>query len=361
MKAAVFHGPHKKLTIEEVAVDKPQDFEVLVRTVGSGVCHSELHFWEGHSIIAAPSILGHEAAGVVEAVGSRVSYVKPGDHVIARGSFCGQCKQCLTGHMNRCTDRPGRTANDAPRWTWNGKPLMPWGSNISGWAEEMLLHENQLVKIQPEVPLDVASLLGCAVITGFGAAIHTAKVHPGASVAVFGAGGIGLSAIQGARFAGAQQVIAVDLADSKLQTAREFGATDTVNASKQDPVEAIKAATSDGLGVDYSFDAIGLAKVAIQCVQSLAPGGTATLIGVIPDDQVIPLGWRMLGGEQKVQGCIMGSNRFRLDLPMLADLYMDGRLKLDEMITRRGKLEDVNDMMSALQRGEVTRQVMVLN
>lgn len=359
MKAAIFHGPHQDLTIENVTVDEPQDYEVIVRTVGSGVCHSELHFWEGHSIIPHPSILGHEAAGIVERVGSRVSYVQPGDHVVARGSFCGQCKECLTGHLNRCENRPGRTDADPPRWTLNGEPLHPWGSAISGWAEEMLLHENQLVKIREDMPLDVASLLGCAVITGFGAAIHTAGVHAGSTVAVFGCGGIGLSAIQGARFAGATKVIAVDLLDNKLEQAREFGATETVNAASHDPVEAIKEIT--GGGVDYSFDAIGLAKVALQCIQSLAQGGTATLVGVIPDDQTIPLGWRMLGGEQKVQGCIMGSNRFRLDLPMLADLYMEGRLKLDEMISRRGTLEDVNDMMQKLRGGEVTRQVMILN
>ena len=360
MKAAVFYGPGQDLIIEDVQIDDPQDFEVLIRTVGSGVCHSELHFVKGEASVATPSILGHEAAGVVERVGSRVSYVKPGDHVVARGTFCGQCRECLSGHLNRCTNRPGRGPGDAPRWTLNGEPLQPWGSNISGWAEYMLMHENGVVKIREEMPLDVASLLGCAVITGFGAVMRTAEVKLGSRVAVFGVGGIGLSAIQGAVIAGAERVIAVDLLDSKLASAKEFGATDTVNASTTDPVEAIRELTG-GVGVDYSFDAIGLSKVAIQCIQSLAPGGTATLVGVIPDGQEIPLTWRMLGGEQKVQGCVMGSNRFRVDLPMLVELYLQGRLKLDEMVSRRGRLEDVNDMLEQLKSGEMIRQVMVMD
>ena len=189
-----------------------------------------------------------------------------------------------------------------------------------------------------------AALLGCAVITGFGAVMRTAHVEAGSSIAVFGCGGIGLSAIQGGVVSGCQRVIAVDLLDSKLDVAREFGATHTINGSKEDPVAAIRA-IADGQGVHYSFDAIGLASVAMQALDCLRPQGTATLIGVIPEDQPLNFGWRRLSGEKRIQGCMMGSNRFRMDLPMLVDLYMQGRLKLDEMITTRGSLEDVNDFL----------------
>ena len=235
MKAAVFHGVNQPLTIEDIDIDEPGDYEVLVRTAAAGVCHSELHMVEGHSPVPPPAVLGHESAGVVERVGSRVRYVQPGDHVIARGTFCGHCEMCLTGHLNVCTSRPGRSADDPPVMSWNGQRLNQWGSNIFGWSEQMLLHENGVVKIADEMPLDAAALLGCAVITGFGAVMRTAQVEAGSSIAVFGCGGIGLSAIQGGVVSGCQRVIAVDLLDSKLEVAREFGATHTVNDRRRTP------------------------------------------------------------------------------------------------------------------------------
>ena len=354
MKAAIFHGVGQELTMEQVNVDTLQDHEVLVRTAASGVCHSDLHNIDGILPREAPSILGHEAAGIVEQIGSGVTYVKPGDHIIARGAFCGECKQCLTGNMTRCTERPGRTPEDAPRFTLDGTPVH---AAISSFAEQMLLHERAIVKIREDMPLDAASLIGCGVITGLGAVINTAQVEPGSTVAVFGVGGIGLSAIQGAHISGARQIIAVDLIDHKLETAKQLGATHAVNASSQDPVEAIRE-LSDG-GVDYSFEAIGLTNVTIQAVECLGLGGTATLIGVIPADQTIPLGGRMLSGEKKLQACSMGSTRHRIDFPRLVEFYMQGRLKLDEMISRRGKLEEVNDMFASMKAGEVARQVIV--
>ena len=272
MKAAIFHGVGQELTMEQVNVDTLQDHEVLVRTAASGVCHSDLHNIDGILPREAPSILGHEAAGIVEQIGSGVTYVKPGDHIIARGAFCGECKQCLTGNMTRCTERPGRTPEDAPRFTLDGTPVH---AAISSFAEQMLLHERAIVKIREDMPLDAASLIGCGVITGLGAVINTARVEPGSTVAVFGVGGIGLSAIQGAHISGARQIIAVDLIDHKLETAKQLGATHAVNASSQDPVEAIRE-LSDG-GVDYSFEAIGLTNVTIQAVECLGLGGTATL------------------------------------------------------------------------------------
>ena len=301
MKAAIMHGVHQPLTIEQVEIDEPGDREILVRTSASGVCHSDLHYLEDLMPMRTPAILGHEAAGVVEAVGSKVTYVQPGDHVIACGSaFCGECQECLTGHPNRCVDKPFRTFDDPPRITLNGERVHNSVSNIASFAEWMLLSERGVVKVRDDMPLDVASLVGCGVITGVGAVLNAAQVKPGSTVAVFGVGGVGLSAVQGAYLSGARQVIAVDLLEAKLGMAREFGATHGVNASEEDPVEAVRRLS--GGGVDYSFEAIGNANVALQCVQSLGLGGTATIIGVIPASETIALGGRALAGEKSIQG-----------------------------------------------------------
>src|ERR1700692_655176 len=245
MKAAVFHGPGQPLTIEQVDIDEPKEREVVVRTVASGVCHSDLHFVDGLYMWPTPAVLGHEAAGVVEKVGSQVSYLKPGDHVIACLSvFCGYCEECMSGHPNLCSNKAATqtTSTDKPRLSQNGKMVNQF-ADLSGYAEKMLLHENALVKISNDVPLDRAALIGCGVMTGVGAALNTAKVAPGSTVAVFGAGGVGLSVIQGARIAGARTIIAVDMNESKLAAARRFGATDTIDASGSDPTAAIMKLT----------------------------------------------------------------------------------------------------------------------
>lgn len=359
MKAAVFHGPHQPLTIEQLDVDDPREHEVLVRTVASGVCHSDLHFVEGLYPHPAPAVLGHEAAGIVERVGSAVTYLKAGDHVISCPSvFCGFCAQCMSGHPNRCSNRRAtqRPKGDAPRLSQNGNPIRQF-SDLSTYAEKMLVHENALVKIREDMPLDRAALIGCGVTTGVGAALNTAKVKPGSTVAVFGAGGIGISAIQGARIAGARMIIAVDMFEHKLATAKRMGATHTVDASSSDPIEEIRKLT--GGGVDYSFEAIGLKKVAEQCYDVLAPGGTATVIGMIPVGQKVEIDGAKLLTERKIQGSMMGSNRFRIDMPRYIDFYLQGRLNLDDMITRRGKLDDVNEAFRVMKAGEVTRTVLM--
>src|SRR5215510_4668021 len=260
MKAAVFHGPHQALTIEDVEIDKPMAHEVLVRVVASGVCHSDLHFVDGYYPFPEPAILGHEAAGIVESVGPMVDEFKAGDHVIACLSvFCGHCDYCLTGRTHLCASRPVRPGTAAPRLTWNGQAVTQF-ANLSAYAERMLVHSNALVKVRDDLPFDRAALIGCGVTTGVGAALNTARVAPGSTVAVFGCGGVGLSAIQGALIAGARQIIAVDVFDHKLATACEVGATHTVNASSVDAVKAIQEMT--GGGVEYSFEAIGLKKAA---------------------------------------------------------------------------------------------------
>jgi S-(hydroxymethyl)glutathione dehydrogenase/alcohol dehydrogenase len=357
MKAAVFHGPHKPLTIEDVDIDKPLRREVLVRVVASGVCHSDLHFVDGYYPFPTPAILGHEAAGIVEAVGPQVSEFKPGDHVIACLSvFCGQCEYCLTGKTHLCQTRPVRANTEPPKLSWKGQPVNQF-ANLSAYAEQMLVHENALVKIDDEMPLDRAALIGCGVTTGVGAVLNTARIEAGTMVAVFGAGGVGLAVIQGARIAGARMIIAVDTVEAKFAKARELGATHTVNASKDEPAKMIRTLT--GGGVDYAFEAIGLKIAAEQCFDCLKPGGTATIIGMIPVGQKIELDGPMFLREKKVQGCSMGSNRFKVDMPRYIEFYRQGRLKLDEMITRRGRLEDVNEAFRAMKAGEVARTVLM--
>jgi len=376
MKAAIFHGPHQPLTIEQVEIDEPQEHEVLVRTAASGVCHSDLHFVEGLYPHPAPAILGHEAAGVVDKVGQAVTYLKPGDHVISCPSvFCGLCEECMSGHPNRCSNRKAtqRKKDDQPRLSQNGKPVAQF-ADLSTYAEKMLLHENALVKITNEISLDRAALIGCGVTTGVGAVLNTAKIEAGSTVAVFGCGGVGLSAIQGARIAGARMIIAVDQFESKLAMAKRFGATHTVDASSTDAVEAIrKIASGDNeeagtdllssmtasLGVDYSFEAVGVKKLAEQCFDCVKPGGTATIIGMIPVGQKVELDGAKFLTERKIQGTMMGGNRFRIDMPRYIEFYLQGHLNLDDMISKRMKLEDVNEAFRAMKAGEVARSVLM--
>ena len=357
MKAAIFHGPKQPLTIESIDIDKPMSHEIVVKTAATGVCHSDLHFVDGFYPYPAPAILGHEAAGIVTEVGDEVSYVKPGDHVICCLSvFCGHCNMCLSGRPNLCAD-PSRMRGpaDKPKYSWNGSPVFQF-LNISSYAEYMLLHENAVVKIRDDMPLEQAALIGCGVMTGVGAVLNTAKIEPGSSVAVFGCGGVGLAAIQGARIAGARQIIAVDMVESKLATAKSMGATHVVDASSGDPVAKIRDMT-DG-GVEYSFEAIGVKRAAEQAFEALASGGTATIIGMIPVGQKLELDGTSFLSEKRIQGSNMGSNRFRKDMPRYIDFYLQGRLMLDEMITKTGKLEDVNEAFRAMKAGEVARTVL---
>ncbi|HYS16475.1 MAG TPA: Zn-dependent alcohol dehydrogenase [Candidatus Binatia bacterium] len=359
MKAAVFHGPQQPLTIENVDIAKPIGREVLVQTVASGVCHSDLHFVDGYYQFPAPAILGHEAAGIVEAVGPHVTEFKSGDHVIACLSvFCGHCSYCLTGRTHLCQSRPVRTPQEPPKLSWKGAAVNQF-ANLSAYAEQMLVHENGLVKVRDDMPLDRGALIGCGVTTGVGAVLNTARVEAGATVAVYGAGGVGLAVIQGARIAGAGMIIAVDVFEKKLAQARELGATHTVDASKGDPVKAIRELT--GGGVEYAFEAIGLKKAAEQAFECIRPGGTATVIGMIPVGQKIELEGSVFLREKRIQGCSMGSNRFKVDMPKYVDFYQRGLLRLDEMITRRGRLEDVNDAFRAMKAGEVARTVLMFD
>jgi S-(hydroxymethyl)glutathione dehydrogenase/alcohol dehydrogenase len=358
MKAAVFREVGQPLEIEDIAISKPGPREVLVKTAAAGVCHSDLHFIEGLYPGQSPMVLGHESAGVVEQVGSDVTYVQPGDHVITCLSvFCGHCESCLTGHMSLCANPETRRGReDEPRLSKEGGVVHQF-ANLSSFAEQMLIHEHGLVKIREDMPLDRAALIGCGVTTGVGSVVHTAGVEPGSTVAVIGCGGVGLSCINGAALAGAGKVIAIDMVDSKLEMSKDFGATHVVNGSAGDVVEQVRELT--GGGVQYSFEAIGLKDTAEQAFSMLRPGGTATVIGMIPVGVKIELMGSAFLQEKKIQGSMMGSNRFRVDMPRFIDFYLQGKLHLDQMISKRIPLENIMDAFADMKTGEVARSVIV--
>jgi len=360
MKAAVLRAVNQPLTIEDVQVDNPRSREVLIRTSAVGVCHSDLHYIEGKYTAPFPSILGHESAGIVEKVGSDVTYVKPGDHVITCLSvFCGHCEYCTTGRPFSCENPETERAEDQePRITQNGSEVTQFFS-LSSFAEQMLVHEHALVKIREDMPLDRAALIGCGVTTGFGAVINTAKIEVGATVAVIGCGGVGLSAVNGAAIAGAGRIIAVDIKGSKLNLARHFGATDVVDASAGDPVEQVKELT--GGGVEYSFEALGLKKTSEQAFEMLRTSGVATIIGMVPEGEMLEIHGADLLSDKRLQGSNMGSNHFRRDMPRYVEFYLDGKLKLDDMISRRIKLEQINEAFDEMKQGELARSVITFD
>jgi S-(hydroxymethyl)glutathione dehydrogenase/alcohol dehydrogenase len=361
MRGAVLHTSPGDLEITELVVDNPGPREVLVRTAAAGLCHSDLHAIDGSIPARLPACLGHEAAGVVEAVGDQVAHVAPGDHVISCLSvFCGHCEHCVSGHPNRCESTEMRRGRgESSRIALEDGTAINQFFSLSAFAELMLVHENALVKIVEDIPLDRAALIGCGVVTGVGAVIHTAGVAPGETVAVIGCGGIGLNCIQGARLAGAGRIIAVDRIGMKLELATAFGATDVVDASKVDPVEAVLEMTAGG--VHHAFEAIGLKATAEAAFSMLRVGGTATVVGLLPFGVNVEVSGLSLIGERKLQGSRMGSNRFRLDMPRLVDLYLQGRLELDRLISARITLDEVNDGFAAMKGGEVARSVIIFD
>lgn len=360
MKAAVLREVRTPLVIEELEIGKPGPREVLIRTVATGVCHSDLHFVEGSYPWAMPVVMGHESAGVVEAVGAEVRTVKVGDHVITcLSAYCGHCEECLTGHLSLCASPDTQRAEgEPPRLSVGGAKVNQF-ANLSGFAEMMLVHEHACVAIRKDMPLDRAALIGCAVTTGVGAIIHTAKVQPGETVAVIGCGGVGLATINGAAIAGAGRIIAVDRLASKLAMAKEFGATDLIDASQGDPVKQVLELT--GGGVHHAIEAIGLKVTAEQAFNMLRRGGTATIIGMIPVGTMIELHGAAFLAEKRIQGSLMGSNRFPIDMPRFVDFYMNGKLDLDRMISKRLKLEQVNEALEDLKKGEIARSVILFD
>lgn len=358
MRAAVLTEIPGKLEITDVRTTSIGPREVLVQTKAAGLCHSDLHFMEGKYPYLTPVVMGHESAGIVEAVGDQVTYVKPGDHVITCLSvYCGACEACLTGNLTLCSDKESvqrAMAGEQRLALPDGTPVWQF-LDMSSFAEEMLVHEHGLVKIDPEMPFDKAALIGCSVTTGLGSVFHTAGVRPGETVAVIGCGGVGLNAVQGARIAGAARIIAVDRVQEKLTMATDFGATDIVDASATDPVEAVLELT--GGGVHYAIEAIGLAATAQQAYGMLRKGGTAVVIGMIPMGEFVQIHGVDLIFEKTLTGSNMGSNRFRVDMPRYIDLYLQGRLKLDELVSRTITLDEVNEGFDAMKQGTIARSV----
>ncbi|MBK8631407.1 MAG: Zn-dependent alcohol dehydrogenase [Sphingomonadales bacterium] len=361
MKAAVLIEPGKPLEIEDLQISKPGPHEVLIRTAACGLCHSDLHFIEGTYPHPLPAVPGHEAAGIVEAVGSEVRTVKVGDAVITcLSAFCGHCEFCVTGRMALCLGGDTRRApSDAPRITrTDGSPVNQM-LNLSAFAEQMLIHEHACTRIDPEMPLDVASVIGCAVTTGAGTVFNACKVTPGETVAVVGCGGVGLAAINAAKIAGAGRIIAADPIAEKRELAIKLGATDVVDAASDGAAAQIIELTKGG--VDHAIEAVGRPASGTLAVQSLKRGGTATILGMMPLNHAVSLSAMDLLSGKKLQGAIMGMNRFPVDMPRLVDFYMRGLLDLDTIIAERIPLSAINDGFDKMKGGASARSVIVFD
>ena len=361
MKAAVLYEVNKPLVIEDISVQKPGPREVLIRTAVAGLCHSDLHFMEGLYPHPLPLVPGHESAGVVEQVGSDVTYVKPGDHVVTCLSvFCGTCDYCSTGRPVLCTDTTVKMLpGQSNRLQWARSEKLHQFLNLSSFAEQMLVHENAIVKIRKDMPLELAALIGCGVITGYGAVVNTANVKAGETVAVIGCGGVGMAGINGAAIAGAGRIIAIDTNPAKLQLAAKLGATDLVDPNNGDVVQQVKDLT--GGGVQHAFEMLGLKVTAEQAFAMLAPGGTATIVGMVPFGQKIELHGFDLLRERRLQGSNMGSNHFRVDMPRLIEFYLNGKLHLNDWISAKLKLSEINEGFANMKAGKTVRSIVVFD
>ena len=356
MKAAVLRAYNTLLEIEEIQLGDPGPREVRIQTRASGVCHSDLHVIEGSLPAPPPTVLGHEPAGVVLEVGGDVTHVAPGDHVIGcLSAFCGSCSWCLAGQPNLCGGAATvRGPEEPPRLSKDGERIHQF-AHLSSFADEMLCHENALVKIREDMPLEQAALIGCGVTTGLGAALNTAAIRPGESAVVIGCGGVGLAAIQGCRIGGASRIIAVDRVPWKLELAQKMGATDVIDSSQEDASTKVHELTG---GVDYVFECIGIKELAATGLAMARKGGTLVLVGVVPIGQNIELpGLDIVLSGKSVIGSMMGGNRFRIDMPRYVDFYLDGRLQLDEMISARLPLDEVNTAFDKMKAGQVARSV----
>ena len=362
-RAAVAWEAGKPLAIELIDVEGPRAGEVLLRVIATGVCHTDAYTLSGQDPEGIfPSILGHEGGAIVEEVGAGVTSVKPGDHVIPLYTpECGKCSFCLSGKTNLCqairaTQGKGLMPDGSSRFSLNGKPIFHY-MGTSTFSSYTVLPEIALAKIRPDAPLDKVCLLGCAVTTGIGAVLHTAKVEPGASVAVFGLGGVGLSVIQGAVMAGAERIIGVDLNPGKFELARLFGATEFVNPSEvKDLAQAIIDVTSGG--VDYSFECVGNVELMGQALACTQRGwGQSIIIGVAGAGEQIHARPFLLVTGRSWRGSAFGGTKGRTQLPGFVDRYLAGRIKLDEMVSRTLPLERINEAFELMHQGEVIRSV----
>jgi S-(hydroxymethyl)glutathione dehydrogenase/alcohol dehydrogenase len=360
-KAAVLYEAGQPLRVQEVDLAPPRWREVRVRILAAGVCHSDYHYMKGDLSTQLPAVLGHEGAGVVEEVGSGVTTVAPGDHVVLLWrSGCGHCSYCATGRPALCEQgaalrSTGRLLDGTSRLSREGREIRHF-LGVSCFAEATVSPEQSVLKIDDDVPMEIAALAGCSVMTGVGAATNSARVEPGSSVLVIGAGGVGLCAIMGARLCGAARILAADLNPAKLEMASEFGASDVIDVSSQDLVRTVRELT--GGGVDYAFEAIGRPETVTDAVRALRAGGVAVAIGVSPPSaraEISP--FDLVLQEKTLKGSVYGSTRPYADFPRLFELYRRGRLPLDRLLSRRYPLEEVNQAYDAMLSGEVARSV----
>ena len=357
--AAVLYQVKQPLVVEDVEVLEPGTHEVLVRWVANGVCHSDLHVITGDYPHPLPVVLGHEAAGIVEKVGAAVESVKPGDHVCSSYiPSCGKCGYCIGGQPTLCALR------DKPRWFMlDGTPRFRKGGQglhhflqVSGYATRSVVLEEGVIPVRKDAPLEVVCLVSCGVLAGAGPVWNRAKVPPGASVAVFGCGGVGLNTIQAARLVGAAKIIAVDVLPKKLEWAQEFGASHVVDASREDPVARVQAIAGGG-GVDFAFEVVGTQRTIEQALLSTHRGGMAVVIGISPAGTRLSIDSMLLVQQRILTGSSFGAGHQRTDVPMLIDLFMDGKYRLRELISRRLPLGEINHAFDLLQQGEVKRSV----
>lgn len=358
MRALVLAEAPGSLELCELSVGDLGPREVLVRTAAAGLCHSDLHALEGSIPMRGPVVMGHEAAGIVAETGSQVTEVTVGDHVVAcLSAGCGACEFCLTGRPFLCLAPDVHRVGARPYAHGTGRVGQFFG--IGAFAEQMVVHERSLAVVPDQIPLDRAALLGCAVVTGVGAVCRTAAVPAGATVAVIGCGGVGLNCVQGAVLAGASRIVAVDMDAAKLELATRLGATDTVHSAGGDIAAPVRERVSGG--VEYAFEAVGSPALIREAVAMLRPGGTATVIGLGPAHAVLDVRIsELVTRGKKVQGSVMGSTRFKLDVPWYAELYLQGRLRLDELISARISLPDGDAALRRLHEGAVIRSVITM-
>ena len=362
MKAAILEQANTPLRVDEVELDGPKDEEVLVRLEATGVCHSDLNVIKGDMAVPLPVVLGHEGAGIIEKVGRKVTEVKPGDKVVCSvTSYCGKCRSCLVGKPYTCERVPvtamlyGSMADGTTRLKRLAGEKVHHFLCQASFAEYAVIEEEAAVKVPDDAPLDIVCLLACGASTGIGAVVNKAQVAAGSSVAVFGCGGIGLAAIMAANLVGALRIFAVDLLDSKLEMARELGATDLINAAREDPVEKIQAAQE--WGVDYGFEAIGNPAAITQAFNATRPGGMTVVLGIAPLGATFTIeAWRFLG-DMVLTGCAAGCLRPRVDIPRYVDLFMAGKLPLDKLVSARYPLNRINDAIEHTLEGKILRGV----
>ena len=357
MKALVANELGGGFELEDVDIAVPVGREVLIDVRASGLCHTDLLF-ATHDIIPMPAVLGHEVAGIVAGVGPDVEQFRIGDHVVGSlAQSCGSCSRCLSGRSFQCLHPEStlRRPSDAPRLSRNGVALFQ-GFGLGGFAERALIHENQLAVVPKEMPFAQAALLGCGVVTGAGSVLNTANVSAGDSVVIFGAGGVGLNAVSGARIAGASSIVVIDVQAKRLDEANRFGATNTIDSTKTKPVEAVRDLLPEG--ADHVFDFVGLKVVAEQGLAMLGVGGGLYLVGVSKPEVDISLNiFGAIGGQKRVVGVNFGSTNAKRDIPMYAQLYLQGRMNLDDLVSRKISLREVNDGYAALKDGSLTRVV----